>query len=101
MLNIRAYPSIRLGYTFRDDLFVALLVASVSTIFALVADGVEQELAAERAQDDLVELALDELVPVHLVHLALALAHGALAPEAGVDGPLAHVLLDCCGTRSD
>ena len=72
-------------------------MACVSTILALVSGSVEQELVAEGAQDDLVELALDEFVAVHLVHLVLALAHGTLTAKTSgsVQWPLAYILLDC------
>ena len=72
-------------------------MAGVPTVFALIAGRIEQELVAERAEDDLVELPLDELVTVHLVDLILALADGALTAETArsVEWPLADVLLDC------
>lgn len=72
-------------------------MAGVSAVFALISGSVEQELVAERTQDDLVELPLDKLVTVHLVYLVLALADGTLtAKTAGsVHRPLANVLLDC------
>ena len=71
-------------------------MARVSTVFALVPNCVEQELVAERAEDDLVELPLHELVSVHLVDFILALTNSSLtAKTAGsVDRPLANVLLD-------
>ena len=71
-------------------------MAGVPTVFALIAGRIEQELVAERAQDDLVELALDELVSVHFVDLIFALTNGTLTTETsrGIEGPLADVLLD-------
>ena len=69
-------------------------MARVATIFALISGSIEQKVVAECAQHELVELPLDELVTVHLVHLALALAHGALTAKTSIDRPLAHVLLD-------
>ena len=66
----------------------------VTAVLALISHSVQQKLIAERAEDDLVELALDEFVAVHLVHLVLLLAHGALTAKTRIDGPLAHVLLD-------
>ena len=56
-------------------------MAGVPTVFALIAGRIEQELVAERAEDDLVELPLDELVAVHLVNFALALTDSALTTE--------------------
>lgn len=63
----------------------------------MIPDGVEQELVAEGAKDDLVELPLDELVSVHLVHLVLALADCTLTsePTRSIERPLADVLLNC------
>lgn len=56
-------------------------MAGIPAIFALVPEGVEEEFVAESAQDELVELFLNELVSVHLVDLFLALSHGTLAAE--------------------
>lgn len=79
-----------------DDLLVAVLVAGVLAVFALHAGALEEELAAEGAEDDGVELLLDELVTVLLVYLLLALANGALSTEsAGVIRTLPNVRLDC------
>ena len=97
-----AYSSVRLGDTLGDDVLVALLVARVSTIFTLISGSIEQEVVAERAQHELVELPLNELVAIHLVHLALALAHGALTTETterSVQRPLANIFLDCGAGR--
>ena len=69
----------------------------VSAIFALISDRVKQEFVAESTEDDLVELALDELVAVHLVHLVLAFANGTLTAETArsIERPFADVFLDC------
>ena len=76
---------------------IALLVAGVPTVLALVASRIQQEFVAERAQDDLVELPLDELVAVHLVDFVLALTDCTLTAETprGIQRPLTDVLLDC------
>ena len=77
-------------------------MARVATIFALISGSIEQKVVAECAQHELVELPLDELVTVHLVHLALALAHGALTTETterSVQRPLANIFLDCGAGR--
>jgi hypothetical protein len=70
-------------------------VARVLAIFTLVSDCVQQELAAESAKDDLVKLALHELVAVHLMHLVLASADCALTSETSgsVEGTLPDILL--------
>ena len=75
------YPCIRLRYTLGNHFLVAFLVACVSTVLALVSGRIEQELVAEGAQDDLIELPLDELVSVHFVDLVLALANSTLTSE--------------------
>ena len=97
----RTYTS-GLRYTFCDHFLVALLVASVSAIFTLIPECIEQEVSTKRTQHELVELPLDELVAVHLVYLALALAHGALTTETterSVQRPLANIFLDCGAGR--
>ena len=68
----------------------------VLAVVALHASAFEEELAAEGAQDDGVELLLKELVSVLLVDLFLALTDGPLTTEsAGVVRALSHVRLDC------
>ena len=71
-------------------------MARVSTVLALISDSVEQELTAERAKDDLVELPLHELVSIHFVNLIFTLTNRALTAKTarGVERPLADVLLD-------
>lgn len=71
-------------------------MARVLAVLALHAGALEEELAAQRAEDYGVKLLLDELVPVLLVDLLLALAHGALSTEsAGVVRAFPDVRLDC------
>jgi len=43
------YARIGLGYTLGDDFLVTLLVAGISTVFALITKGVEQEIVAKGA----------------------------------------------------
>ena len=69
---------IRFGDTLRHDALVALFVTCVAAVFALVSDSVQEEVAAERTEHQLVELGLHELVSVHLVYISLAFADGAL-----------------------
>lgn len=72
-------------------------MARVPAVLALVAFAGEQKLLAQRAEDGLVELPLDEFVAVHLEDVPLALAHGALTAKtarSGLEGPLANILLD-------
>jgi hypothetical protein len=71
-------------------------VTSVPAVLALIAKCVEKELVAKGAENNLVELLLDELVAVHLVHFALAFTDGALASETTrIERPLTNILLDC------
>lgn len=95
--------NVRLRDALCEDFGVAVLVTHVAAVVALVAVARDQELVAERTEDDLEELALDKLVAVHLVDLALALLDGSLAAEpaerAAVHRPPAEVLLDCGRTR--
>ena len=71
-------------------------MTSVSTVLALITGSVEKKLVAEGAENDLVELALDKLVTVHLVHLVLALADGTLTAETTrrIQRSFAHIFLD-------
>lgn len=81
---------------------MALLVTGISTIFALVTNGVEQEVTAESAQHDLVELLLNEFVAVHLVHFSLALSDSSLSSEAAewcIERAFSDILLDCVMVR--
>jgi hypothetical protein len=57
-------------------------MARVPAVLALVPLARKEEFLTQRTHDGLVELLLDELVAVHLVHIALALAHGALTVES-------------------
>lgn len=72
---------IRLGDTLGDHLGIALLVTCISAIFALISLSGEKELLAESTHDGLVELALDELMAVHLENIALSLPYGTLTTE--------------------
>jgi hypothetical protein len=71
-------------------------MTSITAVFALVPQRVKQEIGTECTQHELIELALDELVPIHLVDFVFALSHSTLTSEAanGIQGPLANVLLD-------
>ena len=53
----------------------------VPAVLARVSFAGKEKFLAQCAHDGLVELFLDELMAVHLVHVALALAHGALTIE--------------------
>jgi hypothetical protein len=53
-------------------------VAGVSTILALITKSIEQEVIAKGAEHELIELPLNELMSVHLVHLVFAFSDGSL-----------------------
>ena len=53
----------------------------VATVLTLISYRVQEEIAAEGTQHELIELPLDELVAVHLVNIALAFPDGTLTPE--------------------
>jgi hypothetical protein len=98
--NIKAsrptYPRVRFRDTLCDHFLITFLVTSISTIFALIPKGIKQEVVAEGAQHELIELPLDEFVSIHLMHLILAFSNGSLAPKAlrAIQRPLAHILFD-------
>jgi hypothetical protein len=91
-----AYASVRFRDTLGNNFFVALLVARVSTIFAGISNGVEKKFVAEGAENDLVELALDEFMSIHLVHLILAGTHGTLPAQTtrAIDSALPNIFFD-------
>lgn len=72
-------------------------MTGISTIFALIASGVEQEIVAESTEHELVKLTLDKLVAILFMHFAFAFTNGALPtepPERSVKRTFANVLLD-------
>jgi hypothetical protein len=71
-------------------------VASIPAVFTLVTECIEEELIAERAEDELVELLLDELVSIHFVDLILAFTDSALSAKRPdpLHGTPAHILFD-------
>lgn len=87
------YPRIGFRYTLGNHLLVALLVTGVSAVLALITEGIEQELAAEGAENELVELLLNEFMSVHLVHLVLAFSNGTLTAKR-FHRAFADILLD-------
>lgn len=95
MRCLSTYTGIGLRNTLCDHLLVAFLVASISTVLALIAYGIKQKLIAKGTQDNLVKLTLYEFVPIHFVYFVLPLAYGTLASETGsIEGALAYILLD-------
>lgn len=90
-------PSSSFRYTLCDHLLVALLMASVPTVFALVASSVEEEITAERAFHELVELLLNKLVSIHLVDIPFTHTKSTLTTKTSercVERTFPHILLD-------
>jgi hypothetical protein len=85
LLLVRVGFGIRFANALRNHTLVALGVACVFAVFALHAGRVLEEITAERAAHDVVELLLDKLVPVHLVHFFFALTHGTLTTKTQID----------------
>ena len=76
-------------------------MTSVPTVLARVSFPSEKELLAQGAHDGLVELLLDKLVAVHLVHVALAFSDGALTVEGFVwPASSCHRVLYCTSVLS-
>jgi hypothetical protein len=92
----QTYPGVRFRNAFCDYFLVAFLVTSIPTIFTLIPKSIEQEVVAKGAEHELIELALDELMPIHLVNFILAFPDGSLTAQAlrTIQRPLAHVLFD-------
>lgn len=93
LLLVRIGLGVGLADALRDDARVALGVAGVLAVLALHAGRVREELSAQGAAHDVVELLGDELVAVHLVDLLLALPDGALAVESDIERPTIRRLL--------
>ena len=89
---------IGLGVGLRDalghNLRIAFLVARVLAVRALHTGSVLEELSAESAAHDVVELLLHELVSVLLDDLFFALANGTLSTQAVGKGLRASGVLD-------
>jgi hypothetical protein len=101
LLLVRIRLSVALTDTLRDDAAITLGVASVLAVLALHACRVLEEVPAEGATHDIVELALDELVTEHFVHFLLSLTHGALAVETSVHHARSPIFLDEVKTQLD
>ena len=92
---IRVRLCVGLADALGDHVSVAFCVARVLAVLALHASRVLEEVSAQSAAHDIVELVLDEFVAEHLVNFLLALADGALAPQAfHVERVLVPVVLD-------
>ena len=85
-LLIRIGFRIRFADTFGNDLGVALFVARVFAILALHTGGVLEELPAKSTTHDVVELLEHKFMAVKFMNFFFALADGAFAVEANVEG---------------
>ena len=94
LLLVRVGLGVALTNALGDDAGITFGVARVLAVLALHASGILEELPAEGATHDVVELALDELVSVHLVHFLLALSNGASSVKTQIKRPAVLVLLD-------
>ena len=71
-------------------------MAGVSAVLTLISKSIEEEFAAESAEDDLVELFLYKFVPIHFVDLAFTLSNSALTSKTtSVKRPFPDILFDC------
>lgn len=94
LLLVRIGLGVGLADTLGDDTGVTLDVASVLAVLALHTGAALEEIAAKGAAHDVVELALDKLVAVHLVDFLLLLTNGTLATKTQVQGTAVLVLAD-------
>lgn len=94
LLFVRVRLGIGLADTLGDDARVTLDVTCVLAVLALHAGAALEEIAAEGTAHNVVELPLDKLVAVHLVHLLLALPDGTFSAQTKVDGAAIRVLLE-------
>lgn len=85
--------SVRLGDTLRDNFLVAVLVAGELAVGALHTSRIFEEFSAKRTAHDAVELLLDELVSILLVHFFFSLANCTLTAESKIEGLLVAILL--------
>jgi predicted DNA-binding protein (UPF0251 family) len=72
-------------------------MAGIPAVFTLIPESIEEEIVAESAEHELVELTLHELVAIHLVNFTLALTNSALSTQTSqrtIQRPLADVFLD-------
>lgn len=83
------FVRVRLGIRLRDALGdhfgVTLLVTRVVAVCTLHTSRVLQEIAAQRAAHDVIELLLHKLVPVLLDHIFLSLTDSTLSAETDVE----------------
>lgn len=77
--------SVGLADTLRDYLGIAFLMACILAVFTLHTSGILEEVAAECASHDVVELLNHKLMAVQLVDLFLALANGTLTVEPNIE----------------
>jgi hypothetical protein len=84
-LLVRVCLVVGFADTLRDDLRVALSVASVFAVGALHASRIFQEIAAKSTTHDVVELLRNELVTLLFVDFFLSLSDCTLTVETDVE----------------
>ena len=85
---------VRLRYAFRDNLRVALFVASVFAIRTLKSGGIFQKVSTECTSHNIVELLLNEFVTVSFYYLFFLLADCAFTTKTKIKWPLVLVMFD-------
>lgn len=75
-------------------------MACVFTIFALHTSRVLQEVAAQSAAHDIVELLEHELVTVEFMNLLFLLTNGAFAIKPEIKRPLVLIMFRCHGVSN-
>lgn len=94
-LLVRISFGIRFTNALRHDFQVTFLVACVFAIFALHTSRVLQEIAAQSAAHDVVELLEHEFVAVEFMNFFFSLTDGAFAIEPEIKRSLVLVMF-CC-----
>lgn len=77
--------SVGLADTLCDYLGIAFLMACILAVFALHTSGILEEVAAERASHNVVELLNHKLMAVQLVDLFFTLANSSLTVEPNIE----------------
>ena len=92
-LFVRIGLGIGLAYTLGYNFGETVCVTGIFAVFALHPRRILEELAAERAPHDTVELLLDKLVPILFLNFFFALSDGTFSAKASVETDFPPVLL--------
>lgn len=82
---VRVRFRVGLADTLGDDTGITLGVAGVFAVLALHAGRIFEEVAAKSTAHDVVKLLLDELVPIHLVHIFFPLSNSTLSAKTKIE----------------